>query len=189
MASPLETINASSNAPESSSHTPPPPECSASSASDRQAPSASPPCEVPDLPSVEGDNNIAGLDDFLNWGPWADDKIRYPGGFWNQTASPPIETRRPLEIDQSEAAAESDEDPDKDEISDDHNTAEDYTEDDTEEDTENEGVEEEVSNKQDVTTQNEKECTVCLENVAAKLYPDLPHAAGSQHSSDVCLHC
>jgi DNA-directed RNA polymerase subunit RPC12/RpoP len=43
--------------------------------------------------------------------------------------------------------------------------------------------------RQEVTIQKEKECTICLEDVATDHYPDLPHAGDSKHGSDVCLRC
>lgn len=187
MASPLETTNASSHVPDSSTHAPTP-ESSTVSASDLQAPSASStPCDDAGLPNAEGGKSSAALDEFLNWDPWGDDSERYPGGFWNQNASLPlpVETQESLGIDQSEATTVSDEDLDGDKTTDDE-----YEDAKEQADERDDGAANDIEeDEHEASARNEKECTVCLDTVATDRYPDLPHTAGSQHSSDVCLRC
>lgn len=158
------------------------------SVGDHQSLSASlTPCANAGLSNIECDNSTAALDEFLNWDPWGDDSERYPGGFWNQNASLPlpVETQGPLGIDQSEAATASDEDLDEDKTTDDEEEDAKEQADETHDRAENDIEEDEHEG----SARNEKECTVCLNTVATDRYPELPHTAGSQHSSDVCLRC
>lgn len=46
-----------------------------------------------------------------------------------------------------------------------------------------------VEQPEDQPTEQEKECTVCLEVVAKTSFPAINHADGAEHSSDVCLGC
>jgi len=55
---------------------------------------------------------------------------------------------------------------------------------------EDEGEDDEVVEQLGVqSSEQDKECTVCLEVVAKTSFPAIDHADGDEHSSDVCLAC
>jgi DNA-directed RNA polymerase subunit RPC12/RpoP len=166
-----------------------------------QSPSPSSPHSDATLPEAEGDD-MTDQDDFLNWDPWGDDTECYPEGFWNHmnlldVAQTPHSNERPPVL-QTESAdsesttragspklatalnghAEGDNTTDIKE-----ETAKNTVDEEKEAETKKRGEDEEIP------TESVKECTICLESMATDRYPDTPHAAESEHSSDVCHAC
>lgn len=190
MAKPPETIDAPSDEPLIVSDS--------ESSGEHQSSLTSSPRSDDTLPEAEGDS-MTDQDDFLSWDPWGDDSERYPEGFWNhmnqldvaQTTrsnehSPEIQTESSTtragsrELDTAlNGDAEGDNNTKlKDEA------AKRIVDGEKEVKTEKKGEDEE-----EVPTESVKECTICLESMATDRFPDTPHAADDQHSSDVCHAC
>jgi DNA-directed RNA polymerase subunit RPC12/RpoP len=160
------------------------------------------PCPNDTQPEADDSDNTTDRDDFLSWDPWGDDSERYPEGFWNQIVDLPgiaqtsssDSNERLSEIDMASITSGSTTCTSGDEpIAISHESVKEETTVSDPEDATKKAVDEEKAAEKDVekegSTEAERECTICLESVAKDRFPDLPHTAHSEHSSDVCLTC
>ena len=193
MSEPLETIDTSSNEPLPASTLDDVGEC--------QSPLTSNTPSNDTRSAAEG-GDTTDRDDFLSWDPWGDDSERYPEGFWNHmnlldaaltarnnehSSEIPTESQSITRADSPEAATALSGHGEGDDTTEcKEETAKKISGEQKDTETEKKTGEEK---EEEVPAESQKECTICLESMATDRYPDLPHTAESEHSSDVCHAC